>query len=259
MYDLDTDVWEKKFSIKPDINTYHHQEILLVDGDTLLSLGNDSIENQTALGFSSNFGDVTSFEILTDSRPIISNTSLASNNELFFTSIDYRADPNITSVWGYREERIEKLFSVFENNLRLKQVIEGYNGRIYLTGTRKPENSSNDLLELWSYDTQTAQLVRLSNDDWYAIIENHPTPDEGYVFRHLNTPDGLIFVNLKEDSGRELWFTDGTREGTRQLTDINPGTGNSDPENFYHSGDAIYFSADDGIHGSEPWMIRISR
>jgi len=32
-----------------------------------------------------------------------------------------------------------------------------------------------------------------------------------------------------------------------------------DPQNIYYSGDAVYFSANDGTHGVEPWMIPISR
>jgi ELWxxDGT repeat protein len=141
------------------------------------------------------------------------------------------------------------------------KVITGYNGHTYLTAIKNagewPEPSVR--LLLWAYDSQSDQLVQLSNDDWYAAIGGHPTPDEGYLFRHLNTPDGLIFVNLTKDTGRELWYTDGTTEGTRQLADINPGSADSNPQNFYHSGDAIYFSADDGVHGREPWRIPISR
>jgi len=180
-----------------------------------------------------------------------------SYNQFFFRTIDFSTEPKVTSIWSYSEGRVENVFSISDSDLNGASVIAGRDGRIYVTGTSEQQRS--DTLELWSYDPQTEQLVELSDDDWYAILFDHPVSDEGFVFRYLNTPDGLVFVNLLEDTGRELWFTDGTREGTRLLADINPGNGNSDPEDMYFGGDAIYFSAKDGTHGREPWMIPISR
>jgi ELWxxDGT repeat protein len=71
-------------------------------------------------------------------------------------------------------------------------------------------------------------------------------------------------------SGRELWVTDGTTEGTQLLADINP-SGGSNPGSFYFqteegsivsnpadlaalSDGRALFDADDGIHGAEPWI-----
>jgi len=261
MYDLDTDEWAKKISIKPDDNIYQHNETLLVDGQTLLSRGENVTEGNSTLALSSTFGDVTSFEISSVSEPSIYRFDADSIDRLAFSTTDYSADPRTTSIWKYSEGRIDKLFSMSESGLDNRRVITGRDGRIYIAGTRDLQQwPSYDMsLELWSYHQQSGQLVKLSNDDWYAVITDHPAYDINYTFRYLNTPDGLIFVNLKKNSGRELWFTDGTSAGTRQLTDINPGAGNSDPQDFYYSGDAIYFSANDGTHDREPWMIPVSR
>ena len=262
-YDLDSDEWEKTFSIKPDDNIYVHRKTLLVSGQTVLSLGTSLVdEGGLVLGISSNYGDVTSFEILADETPSPYDAADELNyDQLVYFDVDHSDDQTATSVWRFREERIESLFSITEAGIWARRIVSGHNGLIYLTAIQNagewPETSMR--LKLWAYDSQNEQLVELSNDSWYAMIDGHPTPDEGYVFRYLNTPDGLIFVNLTQDSGRELWFTDGTSEGTRQLADINPGNADSNPQNFYHSADAIYFSADDGVHGHEPWRIPVSR
>ncbi len=258
-YNLDTDDWVKKISIKPDSNTYWHRETLEVSGDTLLSVGRVGGIYSAVLGVSRHSGDVTSFEILTDQVDSFTN-SVENAERLVFTTTDFGSEPTVTSIWSYHDGQIEKHFAMPESNLQNTKIIAGQDGHIYLTGTISqgewPEYKGT--LELWSYDLQTEQLVKLSNDSWYGY-RNVPSPDEGYLFRHLATTDGLIFINLTADSGRELWFTDGTPGGTRQLTDINPGAGNSDPQNFYYARDAIYFSANDGTHGDEPWMIPVSR
>lgn len=240
----------------------------MVDGQTLISSGQSIIDGyQFVLGISSNYGDVTTFEILTTSALSRSDPSgntlsnSADRNQIFYSTTDFSSEPDITTVWRYREQQVRSLFSIAEPDLQNMKIISGHNDRVYVTASREMQLNSelSYTLELWSYDLQTEQLVKLSNDDWYAVIFDHPTLDDGYVFRYLNTPDGLVFVNLTEDSGGEPWFTDGTPEGTRQLADINPGAGDSDPRNFYFSDDALYFSANDGILDREPWMIDISR
>ena len=261
MYDLDTDEWVKKFSIKPDSDVYEHFETLSVEGDTLLTHGYNAIERQLALGQSNNSGDVTSIEILTESDLTFNRSETNNAERLAYSSRDNSVVPPVISVWNYSEGQVENLFSVSEIGLQQLSMIAGQDGNTYLAGTTLQVESSavNERLELWSYNPQTEQLVKLSEDDWYAQLVSQPVPDDGYIFRYQNTPDGLIFVNLKEDSGREVWFTNGSPEGTRQLADINPGAGSSDPQNFYYTGNAIYFSADDGTHGHEPWVIEITR
>jgi ELWxxDGT repeat protein len=53
--------------------------------------------------------------------------------------------------------------------------------------------------------------------------------------------------------GAEMWVSDGTREGTRLLTDINPGPASANPQWLTPMGSRMFFVADDGRHGRELW------
>jgi len=54
--------------------------------------------------------------------------------------------------------------------------------------------------------------------------------------------------------GEELWATDGTKEGTRMVKDINPGSSSSDINWLARFNDKVVFAADDGTNGMELWI-----
>ncbi|WET01866.1 ELWxxDGT repeat protein [Flavobacterium sp. YJ01] len=53
--------------------------------------------------------------------------------------------------------------------------------------------------------------------------------------------------------GRELWYSDGTKNGTKMIKDILPGSENSSISNLIQVNNILYFSANDGVHGAELW------
>jgi ELWxxDGT repeat protein len=63
----------------------------------------------------------------------------------------------------------------------------------------------------------------------------------------------LYFAASDPAHGRELWRSDGTAAGTWRVSDINPGPGDSNPQNFFAHGGRVWFSADDGVRGIEIW------
>ncbi|HKI00578.1 MAG TPA: ELWxxDGT repeat protein [Thermoanaerobaculia bacterium] len=109
-------------------------------------------------------------------------------------------------------------------------------------------------IELWKSDGTPAgtQMVAdllpgsVGSDPWLSL-------DLGGSLL-LNADDGV--------HGREPWLSDGTAAGTAMLLDINPGAGDSslpgnfifgEPDAFALTGGGFLFSADDGVHGYEPW------
>ena len=59
----------------------------------------------------------------------------------------------------------------------------------------------------------------------------------------------LFFVDDSGQSGHELWRSDGTAAGTFAVKDVNPGAVGSNPEYLTNVGGALYFIANDGVHG----------
>lgn len=69
----------------------------------------------------------------------------------------------------------------------------------------------------------------------------------------------LFFEGYDGARGYELWISDGSREGTRFLRDIRPGSESSSISNLTALGSQLIFTADDGRHGIEPWRSNGTR
>ena len=53
----------------------------------------------------------------------------------------------------------------------------------------------------------------------------------------------------------ELWKSTGTAAGTVLVQDINPGSVSSGPRYLTNVNGTLFFSANDGVHGGEPWVL----
>lgn len=66
---------------------------------------------------------------------------------------------------------------------------------------------------------------------------------------------GIVFTRATAEHGLELAVSDGTADGTRLLVDLRPGPDSSWPLDFVPAADRLYFTADDGLHGRELWVL----
>lgn len=100
-------------------------------------------------------------------------------------------------------------------------------------------------LGLFSSDGTVAGTERISDQEMVPFALETPLTLDGILY----------FTSLSAAHGSELWRTTGTAPGTSLVADIFPGVGGSMPHRFSEVGGALFFIADDGLHGNEPWRI----
>jgi ELWxxDGT repeat protein len=106
--------------------------------------------------------------------------------------------------------------------------------------------------ELWKSDGTEAGTVRVKECAGCLGPLSELTDANGtlYFVSHASASGG-------ETSGAELWRSDGTTVGTVLVADIAPGTPSSNPWSLVVSGPQLFFWADDGPTGYEPWVAPI--
>ena len=120
-----------------------------------------------------------------------------------------------------------------------------YNDTTYETKMYKTDGTAEGTSEFFS-TSEGASLLRV------------PTGSSQFYFESYlpNFEDiGLFIAPRESGGGREVWVTDGTIDGTYQLTDINP-DGNAFPDDGHIAGGHLFFSAYDPEHGEELRIIR---
>ena len=104
--------------------------------------------------------------------------------------------------------------------------------------------------ELWVSDGTAAGTV---------LLDLEPGPGSSLPRELTAVGSAIVFSAFETASGVEPWVSDGTMlgtgSGTRRLDDIAPGILPSSPSQFRAVGSAVYFAANDGNTGAEPWWI----
>ncbi|MEL6107833.1 MAG: ELWxxDGT repeat protein, partial [Planctomycetota bacterium] len=89
-------------------------------------------------------------------------------------------------------------------------------------------------------------------DGGTSLFDLNPTGSASpFFFTNVN---GTLFFRANDGiNGVELWKSDGTREGTVQVADINSGSLSSSPSNLTNVNGTLFFRATDGSNGFELW------
>lgn len=126
-----------------------------------------------------------------------------------------------------------------------------FNNAIYFSG-----NDGLNGYELWKYDGSTTSLVADINPGVRSDSPGRTIPNSSSPGNLTGFDNALYFRASDGDHGSELWKYDGINASL--VADINPGSASSFPVTSFSASfpvfnNAIYFRANDGIHGSEPW------
>jgi ELWxxDGT repeat protein len=202
-------------------------------------------------------GTAAGTQLVRDIRPGTSSSFNSSspsyltvmNNTLYFTADDGNTG---TELWSSNGTQL--------GTQLVRDIYPGRNGSFPTSLTPLGNTlyfsarDGNTGTELWRSDgTQLGtQLVRDINPSGGFFGGSNPSNF---------TPVGNILYFTADDgsTGTELWRSDGTQIGTQLVRDINPGTASafdasfSRMPNFAVLGNVLYFSANDGIHGTELW------
>lgn len=124
--------------------------------------------------------------------------------------------------------------------------LEAFDGRLYFNAADGVNGQ-----ELWVSDGTEAGT--------FLFKEIVPGSDGGVPQGLIRVGGALFFQADNNIDGLDLWVTDGTLGGTVNLADVNPGSESPPPgqcvfmTNMEAAGGAVYYQADDVIHGRELW------
>ena len=104
--------------------------------------------------------------------------------------------------------------------------------------------------ELWTSDGSRSGTA--------LVKDIKPGKANGSFPYSLTAVGGRLFFTADDGKhGQELWTSDGTRAGTVLVKDIQPGEGGGEydesPSSLTGVGGRLFFTADDGTHGTELW------
>jgi len=122
---------------------------------------------------------------------------------------------------------------------------------------RSPDGSiveASSAKPLWSGEGDAPRLFEQIDMQRYDIAQSNDTDDLGGRLLLAGGAGGLVLLSMLQ-SGDQPEQEESVSVEYWRMFDINPGEGDSDPDNFAQFGGDLYFQADDGVDGDELWKF----
>jgi MYXO-CTERM domain-containing protein len=113
------------------------------------------------------------------------------------------------------------------------------------------------LILLASDPVNGRQLWRLDDAGVQPVAAIWPDAGLFGTVKFVQAGTVVYFAANDRVHGDELWRSDGTAEGSWLVADISPGPRSSSPQHLVVSGGRVFFFADDGLTGAEPWALTL--
>ena len=259
----------------PAINESSYPRDFCVVGDTLFFTADDGVNGRELW---KSDGSVAGTEMVADLSEGSDSSSfgelVALDSSLFFAF----SEGGGFRIWGAGESKgapsgneLWKSDGSEEGTVLVHDFSEGgdgglnelmpYNGELYFSA-----DDGNYGDELWKSDGSEGGTVLVKDINKEEVVATMKAPSNvGSDPRELSVANGLLFFTADDGlSGRELWRSDGSSEGTTMVRDIGEGPLSGDVGGLrllYNEDDVfalfkkgIVFGANDGEHGVEPWF-----
>lgn len=207
-------------------NSFVHEDVLYFIGE---NNGNGSLWRTDGTGFGT-------FKVL--DADVDKYTSFYPNSEgFFFKAYDESYEEEIWFSDGQSQNTYRVSNDYGNSNYNGPKMEVVYNDYIFFT-TYSPLNGGS--YSLWK--------TNMNSDQEYIR-------SLGYMYNFHATSYGFFFQGSLERGNsmdQEIWFSDGTEEGTRLVKDINPNGSSYFPASFVMD-DILYFSGKNGNNERELW------
>ena len=88
-------------------------------------------------------------------------------------------------------------------------------------------------------------VLYATNGDWESGTHQLTTEEDGYNVNSMKVVNGKLYFSAESDTkGEEPYVSDGTKEGTKRIVDLNPGSSHAYPKKFTGYNGYVYFQAE---------------
>lgn len=259
-----------------DLSDMHRRAIKpMVASDRLYVKGNEHLWVKTASSFIKTPEPVSLFRNESGNTPtekpwVIKDDVLYVANSNQMTRVDEQGNPTV----------VLDSFNNFSTNLQALFVDQGF---IYHANESKGARTDGSLsfferifAEAEYYGPRNfhrlgdrvlfVAVVRNDSGTYNRSLLSHDGQNDAQLLTNLSTDVVLLgqtitthsgqtfFAASSAEHGTELWVSDGTRNGTKMLKDIAPGTASSMPTGFFATNLGVYFVATTQETGTELWF-----